>query len=133
MDIKQLEKLLSDVKLDDINTDDMSKLLKNIKNNKAQFNPNDINNLFASLTNNINPTEKEIKDVKDMTESEKIAHRNELKNKLKNKQNLLKQSRTRKNIIKNKLQESEPTLTPESIPESEPEPEPEQTIEDYLL
>ena len=137
MDIEQLKNLISESNID---MNQISKLLTDA-NNKSKLNVNDVTNLLTSLMSNIESNQKtsEIKDMKNMSESEKIIYRNELKNKLKNKQNSLKQSRMHK-IIKNNTKEKKSVIEESVIKESvieesviEQTTESEQTIEDYLL
>ena len=94
--------------MDSTDMEQFSNMLNNLNNNKKKINPNEINNLLATLTSNmtLQETTKNTVDIKDMSESEKEKYRKELKQKLKNKQNIFKQSRTNKTVIKNKINES---------------------------
>lgn len=110
----------------------LADIFKNKKNNKMSA--KEKNDLLNKLSGNgIEKNEENIKNMKDMTEKEKIEYRNNLKKKMKMKQKQMKFSRTTKynqNKLSSKLNTNEQlTKTMNDLIENEKK----EDIDDYLM
>lgn len=85
----------------------LNKIFKSSGNGKAlKITPDEKNRLLSKLSSSTTITNTPIKQLKDMTEEEKIEYKKELKNRMKNKKNEMKMTRSSNVVRKQNLDKS---------------------------